>query len=155
MTQIYIDGASRGNPGVSSCAFVVAVNQKIVHEEGIYLGFLTNNQAEYSGLLIALLFARQKNYREVQILSDSELLVKQINGVYRVKSINLVSYFDLFLSLKSYFCMFSAEHISREMNKKADFLCNQTLNFLTGKESEKEVTLDYIRELLKRDIREP
>ncbi|MCE5223373.1 ribonuclease HI family protein [bacterium] len=155
MVQIYIDGASRGNPGLSSCAYVILQNRQVIHEESFFLGLATNNQAEYSGLLMALLYAITHQFNEVQVLSDSELLVKQLNGHYRVKSKNLVPYFECYLSMKPRIHHFLIEHIRREKNTRADFLCNQKLNLITEKDTEREASLDQIRELFKRIIREP
>lgn len=155
MVQIYIDGASRGNPGLSSCAFVMLNHLQPVHEESFFLGLVTNNQAEYSGLLMALLYALEHRLLEVEVYSDSELLVKQLLGLYRVKSPNLAGYYECYLMMKSRFQRFFIEHIGREKNARADFLCNQKLNLITGKDSERKVSLDQIRELFKRNIREP
>lgn len=155
MIQLYIDGASRGNPGLSSCAFIVIQDRQVFHEESFFLGKLTNNQAEYTGLLTALLYAVSHGMKEVQVLSDSELLVNQLLGSYRVKSPNLVEYFQCYLSMKSFFSGFRIGHIPREKNTRADFLCNQKLNHISDKDTEREVSLDQIRELFKRNIREP
>ena len=155
MVQIYIDGASRGNPGLSSCAYVILQNRQVIHEASFFLGLATNNQAEYSGLLMALLYAITHRFNEAQVFSDSELLVKQLNGYYRVKSTNLVPYFECYLSVKPQFSHFLIEHIRREKNTRADFLCNQKLNLITEKDTEREASLDQIRELFKRNIREP
>lgn len=153
MIKVFIDGASRGNPGFSSCAFVMIDHLIVLEEKGFYLGKVTNNQAEYSGLLMALLAAKEKHLDAIQIFSDSELLVKQLQGLYRVKSPNLISYYELYSLARSWFSQVFVEHIPREENVRADRLCNQILNMNEGKEIEKEVSLDTIRELYKRNSR--
>jgi len=153
MINVFIDGASRGNPGFSSCAFVIMNETEIIEERGFYLGKISNNQAEYSGLLMGLLAAKEKHLEAIQIMSDSELLVKQLDGQYRVKSPNLLSYYELYSCAKGWFSTLSVEHIPREENTRADRLCNLILNLNKGKEIEKEVSLDTIRELYKRNTR--
>ena len=128
MLSLYIDGASRGNPGQSSCAFIIEKNGKIVEEKSQYLGIKTNNQAEYMALLMVLERVIEMNELNVQIFSDSELLVKQINGFYQVKSENLRPLFQKYLELKQKLTNIEIYHISRERNKLADKLCNQELN---------------------------
>jgi ribonuclease HI len=89
MITIFIDGASRGNPGKASCAYVIYKNGKIVEEKSIFLGVVTNNQAEYWGLIFALERSLAINETSIKLFSDSELLVKQLQGFYQVKSENL------------------------------------------------------------------
>jgi ribonuclease HI len=128
MINIFIDGASRGNPGKSSCAFVIEKNGKIVDESSFFLGVVTNNQAEYNGLIYALERAVQLKEKSVQLFSDSELLVKQIQGFYQVKSENLKPLFQRYIILRQKFESLEINHIPREKNKRADLLCNQELN---------------------------
>jgi len=128
MITIFIDGASRGNPGKSSCAFVIEKNGKLVEEKSFFLGVMTNNQAEYNGLLYALERAIVLNEKSIQIFSDSELLVKQLQGFYQVKSENLKPFFGKYKVLKQSIEYLEINHIPREKNKRADFLCNLELN---------------------------
>jgi ribonuclease HI len=128
MITIFIDGASRGNPGKSSCAFVIEKNGKIVDESSFFLGVVTNNQAEYYGLLYALERAVALNEKSIQLFSDSELLVKQLKGYYQVKSENLKPLYSKYMTLRQKLEYLEIHHISREKNKRADLLCNQELN---------------------------
>ena len=128
MITIYIDGASRGNPGKSSCAFVLEKKGKIIEEKSKFLGVKTNNQAEYMGLLFALERIIDLKEEDIKIFSDSELLVKHLNGFYQVKSENLRPLFNQFMTLKNKIRNIEIYHISRDRNKQADKLCNQELD---------------------------
>jgi ribonuclease HI len=128
MITIYIDGASRGNPGKSSCAFIIEKSGKIVDEKSFFLGVVTNNQAEYQGLIFALQRAIELNEKNIRLFSDSELLIKQLQGYYQVKSENLKPLFAQYVNLRNQIESIDAQHIPREKNKRADHLCNQELN---------------------------
>ena len=85
--NIYTDGGSRGNPGPAAASFVLTdQNDRQVEARGLFLGETTNNVAEYTGLVKALQAAKQIGVKKVIVFSDSELLVKQVNGLYKVKS---------------------------------------------------------------------
>lgn len=127
--KIFIDGASRGNPGQAACA-VVLFNQngEIVMEEGRYLGKCTNNFAEYNALILALSISHKISADNLEIFSDSELLVKQFNGEYKIKDKELL---NLMLKIKketSRFTSISLSYIPRKMNFHADKLVNKILN---------------------------
>ncbi len=127
--ELYIDGGSRGNPGPAACAYILRTpDGKIIKSEGIYLGESTNNIAEYSGLLRGLESARDLNVRELNIFSDSELLVKQLIGEYRIRNIELQRLLEQIQRLLLLFDRWQIRHISREKNKEADRLVNVTLN---------------------------
>ena len=80
-TTIYTDGASRGNPGPGAAAFIMlGTKKKIVEGRGLFLGNTTNNVAEYTGLLKGLSAAKNSGIRRIEVFSDSELMVRQING---------------------------------------------------------------------------
>lgn len=128
MITIYIDGASRGNPGKSSCAFIMFKNGKKLEEKSFFLGIATNNQAEYNGLLFALERAIELNEINIQLFSDSELLVKQLLGYYQVKSEKLIPLYQKYIMLRKKIESLEINHIPREKNKVADLLCNQELN---------------------------
>lgn len=128
--KVYSDGGSRGNPGPSACAYVFIDEGKILHKDSKFLGKKTNNEAEYYGLIIALEWLKKnlenfKNRTGVKFYLDSELVVKQVNGLYKVKGSNLkplhlkVSNLIKDVKMKTYF--FS---IPREKNKIADRLLN-------------------------------
>src|SRR5579862_8217660 len=86
--RVCIDGASRNNPGPSGAGIFITKNKKAIYEEGFYLGKKTNNQAEYLALVIALFFLHEHAHSAdaIHIISDSELLVKQVRGVYKVRN---------------------------------------------------------------------
>jgi ribonuclease HI len=129
-----IDGGARGNPGPSAYGVVVR-NPKgeIIAELSDYLGIQTNNYAEYSGLLAALDFAVREKHLSLKVLSDSELLVRQMQGRYKVKSPGLIELYDRARALVRKLEQFSIEHVLREYNREADRLVNKVLdNRTTG-----------------------
>ena len=130
---IYSDGGSRGNPGPAACAFVVIKDKNILHKEAYFLGKTTNNVAEYKGVLFALGWLKEnKNLIEektVQFFLDSELVVKQLTGVYKVKNNILKNLFILIKqNEKSLNRQIFYKHIYREKNKLADSLLNNKLD---------------------------
>ncbi len=125
----YIDGGSRGNPGPAACAVVVQDSTgNPLTSFFQFLGRTTNNVAEYRGLLSALDYAQQHPHLKVRIFSDSELLVRQIQGRYKVKSLDLKPLHAEALRLISRLQGFSIEHVRRERNREADRLVNQALD---------------------------
>jgi len=126
---IHVDGGARGNPGPAAAGVVIMDAEKtVLHEAGIFLGEATNNVAEYRALLAGMQAAERLGATEVEILSDSQLLVRQMQGLYRVKSDNLRSLHDEALLLQGRFARCSFRHISREENKHADKLVNRAIN---------------------------
>ncbi len=124
-----IDGGARGNPGPAAYGVVVRDTKgNIITELGEYLGLQTNNFAEYSGLLAALEYAHKENVTALKVFSDSELLVKQMKGLYKVKSPGLVPLFERARSLVRRLQYFSIEHVRRERNRDADRMVNQVLD---------------------------
>jgi len=124
-----IDGASRGNPGPASYAVVMRdPNGKIILELGKKLGRDTNNVAEYYALLAALDYAATHNIRALRIRSDSELLVRQMQGRYKVKSPDLKPLYERASKLARQFEYFVVEHVRRESNREADALANLALD---------------------------
>jgi ribonuclease HI len=124
-----IDGASRGNPGPASYAVVLRDPAgKVVLELGKKLGRETNNVAEYYALLAALDFAAAHGIKALRIRSDSELLVRQMQGRYRVKSADLKPLHERASKLVRQFEYFALEHVPREMNSDADALANTALD---------------------------
>lgn len=125
----HIDGGSRGNPGPAAAG--VAIHDEggtLVLAAGFYVGRATNNFAEYSGLLRALDLLAAAKARRVEIVSDSELLVRQINGQYKVKSADLKPLFDDAKYLLSEFEAWKVRHVLREKNKEADGLANKAMD---------------------------
>jgi len=124
-----IDGASRGNPGPASYAVVLRDPEgKIVLELGKAIGRETNNVAEYYALLAALDFAATHGVKALRVRSDSELLVRQMQGRYKVKSDDLKPLYEQALKLSRQLGYFQIEHVRRELNRDADALANLALD---------------------------
>jgi ribonuclease HI len=124
---VYIDGASRGNPGPAAFAFVIQADKLFLEENG-RLGRATNNVAEYHALLHAMRKAAELNIRQLVINSDSELLVRQMNGDYRVKNPDLRVLYEEARQLARGFDSVEIHHIPRSQNQRADELCNIALD---------------------------
>jgi ribonuclease HI len=134
----FIDGAARGNPGPAGYGVQMKTDDGELIEISGYLGTATNNVAEYSGLLDALETAVSLRATEVEIVSDSELLVKQMLGVYRVKHPNLVPMFDKAKALKKHLARFSIRHTLRAGNIEADRLANEAVDRGAGRREERK-----------------
>jgi ribonuclease HI len=128
VATIHIDGASRGNPGDAAYAVVIDIPGQLRIEEAGVLGKETNNVAEYTALVKALEKAKHLGLKRLRIMSDSELLVKQVNGEYRVKNDDLRWLFNEAKGLMENFASVSLKHVRREENKRADELCNEALD---------------------------
>ena len=127
--SLYIDGGARGNPGDAGIGIVFKDETgEIIRELYKYIGEATNNVAEYSALIYGLQEALILNLKNIVVFSDSELLVKQLNGEYRVKNTVLKSYHEQFLHLKTGFDALVVKQITREENKKADKLVNKAID---------------------------
>ena len=125
----YTDGGSRGNPGPSGYGVVVqGENGAILAELSEFLGMRTNNVAEYSGLLAALEFALANGHSRLRVVSDSELMVKQIGGQYRVQSPDLRPLYEEAKRRIEQLDAFQIEHVLRGKNKKADELANRAMD---------------------------
>ena len=124
----YVDGASRGNPGPAGFGVYMTTDAGEILEICGFLGTTTNNIAEYSGLLEALLVARAEGAAEVDIISDSLLLVNQMLGKFRVKHPNLIPLHQKARRLASSFARFSIRHTLRAGNKEADRLANLAID---------------------------
>lgn len=124
-----IDGGARGNPGPAAYGVVVRNSKgEVLAELSEYLGLRTNNYAEYSGLLAALEYAVGEKHPSLKIFSDSELLVRQMQGRYKVNNLALQELFGRAQSLVRKLQHFSIEHVLRERNKDADRLVNKVLD---------------------------
>jgi ribonuclease HI len=134
---IYIDGASRGNPGPAGVGVVIfGPEGETLTEEHLYIGEATNNVAEYRALLLALQKAREMGATKVQVFTDSELLFRQMEGVYRVRNSKLIALFRGAISLSKEFQRFKLQHILRSENKRADLLANLAVDAgIRGKRS--------------------
>ena len=126
---VYIDGGSRGNPGDSAVGvFACDADDRPVAAFGRFLGTMTNNEAEYNGLLAALEWAHEEDVQHLLVKSDSQLMVRQMNGQYRVKSANLKPLFADAKRRAQEFRRFAIEHVRREGNVEADRLANLAMD---------------------------
>lgn len=127
--QANIDGGSRGNPGPAAYGVVICdPTGEIVAKLKKYIGQNTNNVAEYFGLIAALDYAETHGIRALRVLSDSELLVKQMRGQYKVKSEDLRPLFERARKMAQALALFRIGHVFREENREADALVNQALD---------------------------
>ena len=128
---IYTDGASRGNPGPASYGFVIqSPDGKILHEQGKRLGHQTNNYAEYMALIEALKVCVHGGVQTVTVRADSQLMIRQLAGIYKVKSDVIIPLFKEARELLKKISKAHYEHIPREENKEADRLANEALDGL-------------------------
>lgn len=125
-----MDGASRGNPGEAGFGVVIR-NGTGVEEISGFLGRTTNNVAEYAALVAVLTFAQRRSLEKLTIYSDSQLLVRQLTGSYRVKAPHLVPIFLHVLKLRQGIPDFRIHHVPREENHEADQLANQAIDLRT------------------------
>ena len=138
---MHIDGGSRGNPGPAAFAVVVEdAGGARLHAFSNSLGETTNNVAEYQGLLAALNYALSHHHPRVKVISDSELLVRQMQGRYKVKSADLKPLFQQAQEIARKLEAFSIEHVRREQNRDADRLVNEELD--ASESSPKKVPSD-------------
>ena len=133
----WVDGASRGNPGPAGYGVYMTTDSGDIIEISGYLGTTTNNVAEYAGLLEALAVAREEGATEVEIISDSLLLVNQMLGKFRVKHENLIPLYKKARGLVSFFPEFSIRHTLRAGNKEADRLANLAVDRADGRAVER------------------
>ena len=127
--SLYTDGASRGNPGEAGAGFVVYDSED--HEiagEGVYLGRCTNNLAEYEALILGLQLASQFTPEHLDLYLDSQLIVRQVLGEYKVKSQQLKPVYQQVMGLLSGLPSWRIFHVRRELNKRADELANQGID---------------------------
>jgi ribonuclease HI len=127
---LHIDGGARGNPGPAGVGVVIqdTATEEYLHEAGYYLGDATNNVAEYQGLIKGLQAAADLGATRVLVVSDSELMVKQINGQYKVKAANLKPLYGEAVALLGRFGKWQITHTRRENNKLADQLANRAMD---------------------------
>ena len=125
---MYIDGAARGNPGPAAYAVVLTRPGEQIVEEANAIGNATNNVAEYRALLEGLELAAELGVKKLAVFSDSELLVKQMNGEYRVKNPELLELYQEAKRLAARFEKITLSHVRREQNKRADQIGNEALD---------------------------
>lgn len=126
--SMHIDGASRGNPGRAAYAVVLARPGQPVVEEAEVIGTASNNVAEYTALVEGLRLAEELGVKRLSVFSDSELMVKQMNGVYRVKNPELLQLYQEAKRGAAKLENVIITHVRREQNSRADALCNLALD---------------------------
>lgn len=130
--EIYCDGASRGNPGAASAGAVIfGADGKVLAEISERLGIATNNEAEYAALILALKKARSLGVSTVAVKADSQLVIRQLTGEYKVKHPEMKKRHAEAMQLLQGFQGWSAAHVPREMNAHADKLANLALDSLS------------------------
>jgi ribonuclease HI len=128
-TRLYTDGAARGNPGPAGAgAVILNPDGHVVAKIGKFLGDSTNNVAEYMGLILGLKRAKAMGIKELEVYSDSELLVKQLQGEYQVKADHLRPLHDEAKALLQGFSFIQVRHIPREENAQADAMSNRAID---------------------------
>src|ERR1051325_2336805 len=136
MITAHVDGGARGNPGPSGYGvYVTDAQGKMVAELSEFLGIQTNNYAEYNGLLAALDFAVKHGHARLRVVSDSELMVKQMTGIYKVKSPELKELYDRARTMVRKLERFEIKHVLRAQNKDADRLANEAMDRGSGRAS--------------------
>ena len=124
---IYIDGASKGNPGCSSIGVHFKDSNGKIHKIKRYIGIKTNNQAEYHALITALKAAKKLKESHLTIYTDSQLLANQINNIWRVRNPQIKTLHKQAINLISTFKHIEIKHIPRSLNQEADELANEAL----------------------------
>lgn len=126
---LFSDGGSRHNPGPAAAAYILQQKDgHLIERRGIFLGEATNNVAEYEALRAGLRAAQKYAPAGIECFLDSELVVKQLQGTYRVKEKHLLPLYNQILSLARLFPKVSYTYIGRENNRAADKIVNQTLD---------------------------
>jgi ribonuclease HI len=129
-----VDGGSRGNPGPASYGVVIRDPRgEVVARLKKYIGRTTNNVAEYYGLIAALDYAQSNSIKALRVESDSELLVKQMQGQYKVKSADLKPLYERAKKMSQALPAFRIDHVYREQNREADLLANEAMDEASGK----------------------
>ncbi len=136
LVDLFFDGASKGNPGPASVGYVIFDPEGVeLVAKGEFIGRATNNSAEYQGLLRALATARRYGFQRLNIHSDSQLLVRQIKGKYRVKSPSLKKLYKQAMEQMEEFEEIHLLHVPRSLNARADELANLALGPILKKDS--------------------
>jgi ribonuclease HI len=126
---VNVDGGARGNPGPAAIAAVVSTpDGEVIDRHGELIGNATNNVAEYRALLLGIERARDLGATEVLLIGDSELIVRQVQGTYRVKQAHLRPLHQQVLEALKVFDRWRIEHVRRELNAAADMLVNEALD---------------------------
>ncbi|MBS2031030.1 MAG: ribonuclease HI family protein [Deltaproteobacteria bacterium] len=127
--RVYSDGASRGNPGPAGAGAVITdENGKVVEELKRFLGRQTNNVAEYQAAILGLTRARELGVREVELIADSQLLIRQLGGQYQVKHPGIRPLYTEAIALLKTFAKVKLVHVPRELNTAADEMSNRAID---------------------------
>jgi ribonuclease HI len=126
--EVYIDGASRGNPGKSGIGVIIKDKQGNIHKIRKFLGTFTNNQSEYKALIAALEAAKELKENHLKIYTDSLLLANQINGNWRVSNPQITALHKRVKELIVEFKHVEVNHVPRELNREADKLANEAID---------------------------
>ncbi len=130
---VHVDGGARGNPGPAAIAAVAATpGGEVIERRGEAIGPATNNVAEYRAVLLGVALARELGALEVELVGDSELIVRQVKGEYKVKDADLRGLHAQVRDALSEFERWSIRHVRREQNVDADRLVNETLDGALG-----------------------
>ena len=145
--KLYIDGASRNNPGPAGVGVYLIKNDKLAVKKGFYIGIKTNNQAEYMALLLGIFYLKKNMCKDdiALIVSDSQLLVRQLEGSYKVKNPDLKIFYQLAKRLL-HDINYNILHVLREDNKDADQMAN------VGIDSRKKLPQEFIKMLQSYEI---
>jgi ribonuclease HI len=126
---VHVDGGARGNPGPAAAGAVISTPEgEVIAEAAEPIGVATNNVAEYRGLLLGLRKARELGAREVEVVNDSELVAKQVNGIYKVKHPDMKPLHAAALQALRDFDGWTLRSVPRAQNADADALVNQALD---------------------------
>lgn len=125
---LHTDGGARGNPGPAGIGFVLRIENKKVIFHSEYIGETTNNQAEYKALIAGLKRAKREGVTDIECFLDSELVVRQLNGLYRIKHAEMKPLAQQAKALAGDFARISFAVVRREKNKEADLLVNQAVD---------------------------
>lgn len=128
--EIYSDGAARGNPGPAAAGFVLVKDKDIIKSGSQFLGRLTNNSAEYKALILALQIATNYTTSKIKVFSDSQLMIRQLKNVYKVRKKHLRKYYNQIKELEKKFKSVKFSHVNREhpFIQECDRLCNERLD---------------------------
>jgi len=151
------DGASKGNPGLSGAGMVIYKNGLEIWSSCKFIGYKTNNQAEYSGLIFGLKGALDLKITNLSVLGDSLLVINQVTGLYKVKSDSLLELHKEVIDLKSQFNFIEFNHVYRENNKRADELSNlalENIGDLSQTQSESDKMTKELADLGIQDLQE-
>lgn len=129
MIKVFCDGGARGNPGPAAYGFVVYKDNQVVKEGNGYIGIATNNTAEYTAIIEALVWLKNHYQRQdLQFYLDSKLAVSQLSGLYKIKNANIRNLIFKIRELETEFGQINYQHIPREQNKEADKMVNLALD---------------------------